>query len=101
KGKKAHETIVTIEASPSKVHKALVDLGLKAGTPVMGGEKEVPAGPDVKVYLEIPQSDGEVKRITIDKALIDSRTGKAFPKDVKWRFTGSVMSKPDPNKNEE
>src|SRR6266542_6629357 len=40
KGKKAHETVVTIDALPSKVHKGLVDLGLKAGKPVMGGEKE-------------------------------------------------------------
>src|SRR5438552_1648469 len=30
KGKKAHETIVTIEAKPSHVHKALEALGLKA-----------------------------------------------------------------------
>lgn len=101
RGKKAHETIVTIEALPSKVHKGLVELGLKAGTPVMGGEKEEPQGPDVKVYLEIPQDDGDTKRIAIDKTIVDSRTGKPFPKDVKWRFTGSVMSKPDPNKNEE
>src|SRR5215217_4877896 len=32
-GKKAHETIVTIEAKPSEVHKALESLGLKPGTP--------------------------------------------------------------------
>src|SRR4051794_5852941 len=29
KGKKAHETVVTIEAKPSAVHKALEDFGLK------------------------------------------------------------------------
>ncbi|MCI0680742.1 MAG: YdjY domain-containing protein [Gemmataceae bacterium] len=101
KGKKAHETVVTIEALPSAVHQGLVDLGLKPGKPVMGGEDEVPQGPDVNVYLDIPQPDGGTKRITIDRALIDSRTAKPFPKDVKWRFTGSVKIKPDPNKNEE
>src|SRR5262245_40054246 len=89
KGKKAHETIVTIDALPSKVHKGLVELGLKPGAPVMGGEKEEPQGPEVKVYLEIPQPDGESKRVTIDKTLVDNRTQKPFPKDVKWRFTGS------------
>ena len=92
KGKKAHETVVTIDALPSAVHKGLVDLGLKAGKPVMGGDKEEPQGPDVKVYLEIPQPDGETKRVSIDKTLVDMRTGKPFPMDVKWRFTGSVMS---------
>lgn len=101
KGKKAHETVVTIDALPSKVHKGLVDLGLKAGKPVMGGEKEEPQGPEVNVYLEIPQDGGETKRLSIDKALVAIGTGKPFPKSVKWRFTGSVMTKPDPNKNEE
>src|SRR5262245_16060297 len=35
KGKKAHETIVTIDVNPSDVHKAIVSLGIKPGTPVM------------------------------------------------------------------
>src|SRR5438105_372624 len=36
KGKKAHETVVTIDVMPSAVHKALEELGLKPGTPIMG-----------------------------------------------------------------
>lgn len=100
KGKKAHETIVTIEAMPSAVHKALEELGLKAGAPIMGAGKDQAKGPDVNIFLEVPTPDGESKRVSIDKTLIDSRTGKPFPKTVKWRFTGSVLSKPDPNKDE-
>jgi hypothetical protein len=100
KGKKAHETIVTIDAHPSAVHKALESLGLKAGKPVMGDSKEPPKGPDVNIYLDIPAAEGEVKRISLDKALIDSRTQKPFPKTVKWRFTGSVMMQPDPEKDD-
>lgn len=99
KGQKAHETIVVIEAKPSEVHKALESLGLKPGKPVMGG-KDVPQGPKVLLYLEVPSVDGSVKKIGMDKALIDSRTNKPFPKNTEWRFTGSVMSKPDPTKNE-
>src|SRR4051812_18293143 len=34
RGKKAHETIVTIDVAPSAIHKAIESLGLKAGTPV-------------------------------------------------------------------
>src|SRR5436190_5164164 len=45
KGKKAHETVVTIDAKPSAVHQALVDLGLKPGAPVMGEAKDPPQGP--------------------------------------------------------
>ena len=100
KGKKAHETVVTIDALPSAVHKALLSLGLKPGAPVMGESNEPPKGPDVTVYLEITGPDGAPRRVSIDRILVDMRNKKPFPKTVKWRFTGSVMSKPDPNKNE-
>ena len=99
KGKKAHETVVTIEAKPSAVHKALVAMGLKPGKPVMGGEA-IPQGPEVNLYLEFPAPDGATKKVSMDRTMVDNRNGKPFPKSVKWRFTGSVMSKPDPNKDE-
>jgi hypothetical protein len=100
KGKKAHETVVTIEAKPSAVHKALVDLGLKPGKPVMGEAKDPPMGPRVNLYLEIVGADGEMKRVSIDKVLVDKRSGKPLPKSVEWRFTGSAMTRPDPDKDE-
>jgi hypothetical protein len=100
RGKKAHETVVTIEAKPSEVHKALVDLGLKPGTPRMGDTKDAPAGPEVKIFLEIPGADGEVRKVPIDRTLVDSRNKKPFPKTVQWRFTGSALTQPDPNKDE-
>lgn len=97
KGQKAHETVVTIEAKPSAVHKAVESLGLKAGAPVMGGTSE-PQGPEVNLFLEIPTPDGQVKRLAIDKAMVDKRTGKPFPKSIRFRFTGSAMKQPDPQK---
>jgi hypothetical protein len=100
KGQKAHETVVSIEAKPSVVHKALVDFGLKPGKPVFGGENEVPEGPEVNIFLEIPAADGTTKKVSIDKTLLSPSTKKPFPKSVKFRFTGSVMKKPDPNKDE-
>jgi hypothetical protein len=98
KGKKAHETVVTIEAKPSAVHKALEDLGLKPGTPVMGESKEDPQGPKVNLFLEFAGPDGETKRVSIDKTMVDAN-GKQFPKSVEFRFTGSIMSKADPTKD--
>jgi hypothetical protein len=103
KGKKAHETIVTIEAKPSDVHKALESLGLKAGKPVMGeGE---PKGPAVNVFFLVPDSTGLERKVTMDKAMIDSRNGKPFPKkveskDIEWLFTGSTMTSADASKSE-
>jgi hypothetical protein len=99
KGKKAHETIVTIDCKPSDVHKALESLGLKPGKPAMGENAEA-VGPEVKVSLEIPDGGG-TKKLSIHRFLIDPKTKQPFPKDVKFRFTGSAMAKTDPTKNEE
>jgi len=98
KGQKAHETVVTIEAKPGEVHKALETLGLKPGKPVVGDVKEGARGPAVNVYIEVPTSTG-TRRVPIEKVLIDPRSGKSMPK-VKWIFTGSAMKKPDPQKDE-
>src|SRR4051812_31240477 len=99
KGKKAHETVLTIDAKPSDVHKALESVGLKPGKPALGENTEA-AGPEVKVSLEIPDGGG-TKKLSIHRFLIDPKTKQPFPKDVKFRFTGSAMSKPDPTKDAE
>lgn len=99
KGQKAHETIVTIDCKPSEVHKALEALGLKPGKPVMGEAKDPPDGPEVNVYIEVPDGDG-TKRVPVEKTLVDPKTNKPMPK-VKWRFTGSVMSAVSPEKPDE
>jgi len=99
-GQKAHETVVAFEntVKPSAIHKALEELGLKAGTPMMGGgAKDVPQGPEVELYLEFAGDDGQPKKVPVEKALLDSRTKKPMPK-LKWRFTGSALKQPDPNK---
>src|SRR5262249_21661064 len=98
-GKKAHETVVTVQAKPSEVHKALVGLGLKPGKPART-EKDVATGPEVKIFLEVPGAGKSVKRVPVEKVLVDRKTGKPMPK-VKWLFTGSVLTKSDPEKDEE
>jgi hypothetical protein len=98
KGKKAHETVVTIEANPSDVHKALMEVGLKPGKPAKGENSEA-AGPDVAVFIEV-LVDGVAKKLSPDKFLVDPKTKKPFPKSVKFRFTGSVESQVAPDKPE-
>ncbi|MDB5322776.1 MAG: outer membrane protein assembly factor BamB [Phycisphaerales bacterium] len=94
KGQKAHETVITVDAKPSEVHKALESLGLKAGKPATpGGEESVAEGPLLKISLELPNG----KSIPIEKTLIDKKTGKTMP-PLKWHFTGSAMKQLDPNK---
>ena len=93
-GQKAHETVVVFDIKPSEVHKALESFGLKAGKPAQG-EGEKAEGPEVKVSLELP--DGKV--VPIEKTLLDKKTGKPMPK-LKWIFTGSIMSQPNPEKDE-
>jgi hypothetical protein len=92
RGQKAHETVVTIECKPSEVHAALESLGLKPGQPAQG-EDGVAEGPELKVSVLLPNG----KSVPIEKTLVDKKTGKAMPA-LKWRFTGSAMKQPDPNK---
>jgi hypothetical protein len=93
KGKKAHETVVTIDVKPSAVHKALVDLGLKPGKPARTREDKQ-SGPEVKIYIEVNPGKA-AKRIPVEQVLADRKTGKPMPK-VKWLFTGSAAGdKPD------
>ncbi len=100
RGEKAHETLVTIEAMPSEVHKALESLGLKAGK-VAEPQLQKPAeGPELLVSLEIPREDGTVKKYPVGQLMLDIKTGKPLGKSVKFRFTGSTLLKPDPNKPE-
>ena len=99
-GQKAHETVVVFDTAikPSTVHKALEEIGLKPGTPVMGGtKKDVPQGPEVEIFLEFTAADGQPKKVPIERTMIDPKTKKNLPK-LKWRFTGSVMMQLDPNK---
>jgi len=102
KGKKAHETVVTIEADPSEVHKALEQLGLKPGKPARGaamkeGDPDPKGeGPEVNVFIEVPDGAGGTKRLTMDKILMDPKTKKPAPK-MTFIFTGSVMTAIDPN----
>lgn len=98
KGQKAHETVVTFDAKPSDIHKAIESLGLKAGKPAKG-EGAAAAGPEVKIYLDLPGAGGLSKRLPIEKALMDRKTQKAMP-PLKWIFTGSITKQPDPNKSE-
>ncbi len=99
KGQKAHETVVNIDCKPGDVHKAIESLGLKPGKPAKA-EGQVPQGPEVKIYLEIPGDDGQPKRVPIERTMIDPKTNKPLPKTMRWRFTGSAMVQPDPDKPE-
>ena len=98
KGQKAHETVVTFDAKPSDIHKALETLGLKPGKPAKGEGAEA-AGPEVKIFLDLPGAGGIPKRLPIEKALVDRKTGKAMPA-LKWLFTGSIDKQLDPTKPE-
>src|SRR6266576_4456814 len=72
KGQKAHETVVTVDAKPSDVHKALEDLGLKPGKPANpGGEDSIAEGPELKISIELPSG----KLVPIEKTLVDKKTG--------------------------
>jgi hypothetical protein len=100
KGEKAHETVVTIEVTPSEVHKALETLGIKAGK-VADVQNDKPAeGPEMNVYIEFSKDGGPTRKLTVGQLLLDIKTGKPLGKGVRFKFTGSEMIQPDPTKPE-
>lgn len=98
KGQKAHETIVTFDVKPSDVHKALESLGLKPGKPAKGEGQEA-SGPEVKLSLAWPGPAGTTRQMPFEKLIVDRKTEKALP-PLKWMFTGSIETQPDPAKPE-
>jgi hypothetical protein len=95
RGKKAHETAITIEVKPSEVHKALEGFGLKAGKPATNAS-EKQTGPVVKIMLDLAPGKGG-RLVPVEQFLEDKKSGKPMP-PVKWLFTGSVMVSTDPDK---
>ena len=95
-GKKAHETVVTIDVLPSDVAKAGESLGAKPGKPAVG-EGVKAEGPEVAVFIETAPADGGEK-LSLDRILVNPKTNKPMPK-TKFHFTGSgpswVPGKPD------
>src|SRR5262249_11639761 len=81
-------------------HKARATAATNRGQPVRAKSRTPPQGPEVKLYLDIPDADGKLQRVSIDKTLLDNRFKKPLPKSVRWRFTGSVMSKIAADKDE-
>jgi len=105
-GKKAHETVLTSEVSPRQVHRALEELGLKAGRPGLA-DKRPPVGPEVRLWIEYPGRSGLSKKVDLASAVIDRRTGLALDggasgsgRVVRWIFTGSALVKADPSSQE-
>ncbi|MGD0091349.1 MAG: YdjY domain-containing protein, partial [Planctomycetota bacterium] len=98
RGQKAHETVLIFDSKPSDVHKALESFGLKPGKPVQG-EGVLAAGPEVKISIEVPGPTGKPRLVAIEKVMVDTRTGLALS-GMTWRFTGSVLRQPDPDKEE-
>lgn len=96
KGQKAHETVVTFDAKPSDIHKALEGLGVKAGKPAKGEGAEA-QGTEVKLFIDIPGPGGISKRLPIERTIVDRKSGKTMP-NLKWIFTGSVEKQIDPAK---
>ena len=96
-GKKAHETVVTIDVMPSDVAAAMESLALKPGKPAVGEDAKA-EGPEVNIYIDVPQGDGPPKRLPLDKVLVDPKTNKPMPKGVKFKFTGSAPSAAEPGK---
>jgi hypothetical protein len=98
-GRKAHETVLVFtDVRPSDVHAALEKLGAKPGKPAKG-EGAKAEGPVIDVRLEVPGPDGRPVRLPFEQLLVNRKTAAPVPA-LRWHFTGSVLSQPDPERND-
>jgi len=90
-----HEAIVTVAVKPSRLHLALVTLGLQPGHPMINKQDngqvstEPPIGPAVQV-LFVYEMDGQIHETPAYDWVVDQQTGEPLPKG-RWLFTGSVF----------
>ena len=71
---------------------------MKPGKPARG-EEGSGVGPELRVLLEVPSILGKPREIPVERTMLDTRTGKLMP-PLSWRFTGSALRQPDPNKDD-
>lgn len=89
---KEHESIVTVDAMPSLVHQALVDVGAKAGSPVSFEPEYKPAsGTPIKIMVAYVDEEGQRRAEPAQEWIKNSKTGK--PMEHGWVFAGSFTRK--------
>ncbi|MDG2201394.1 MAG: YdjY domain-containing protein [Phycisphaerales bacterium] len=94
-GTREHESLIVTDLSASKIHAALLLLGLKPGTPGTWETKDgeviaiSPSGPGVMVGVGWTDPEGGPHRTGISQWIIDVQDRAIFPTD-RWIFAGSI-----------
>jgi hypothetical protein len=98
KGTKEHESILSIKASPSEVHGALLLIGLKEGSPLryvkVGGKRKLldPQGPRIAITLVYKDEKGKTIEIPAHEWVVNQKSGKKLNDNI-WLFSGSFFDK--------
>lgn len=88
---KDYEALAVTRISPSAVHRALEEIGLKPGRPVNERMTRFwPRGARLRIMVEWQDEEGEPRRERVGALLLDRRTGEPLP-DEGFLFTGSRM----------
>jgi len=94
-GTREHESLVVTDVAASKIHAALLLLGLKPGTPgswKTEGDEVIaiePHGPAVLVEVAWTDDRGNSRRCGISQWILDIQERKHYPTD-QWIFAGSI-----------
>ena len=90
-GGKEYESIIVVDSSAEEIHNAMLQLGVKRGTPSMYDEEKDEmigaTGTGVLVFVEW-ESNGETKRVRAEDLLHNMQTQKPM-QHVAWIFSGS------------
>jgi hypothetical protein len=89
---KEHESIVSANTRAFLVHAALVGLGADPGTPVQFmPEYKPPTGPEIEIFVQWRDEDGNDEIVRAQDLVKDARTGKAMTQP--FVFAGSLFWK--------
>jgi len=97
-GTREHESLIVTDVAASKIHAALLLLGLKPGTPgswKTEGDEVIaiePRGPGVMVEVAWTDEDGKTRRCGISQWILDIQERTHYPTD-RWIFAGSIELK--------
>lgn len=95
---KEYESVVVVDAVPSEIHKGLVAVGAKPGSPVSFSPKyKAATGTPIKIIVAFVNDQGKRIAVPAQQWIKNTKTGK--PMQQTWVFAGSQTRKNDAGEN--
>lgn len=90
-GGKTYESIIILHCKPTEFYEALIEIGLKPGSPAYyddSAKHVLPEGDKVRIFVEWEDPEGKLARFRAEDLIYNKKTGKHM-EHVNWIFAGS------------